>query len=131
MRTAANRLVTLSLLIATPQLARAAAPEGAAYHIVLSGSAVSAGEQVEMKLVPPVPPGIRVSWPVAIIYSAISASSAAAAPDGPARLPVRVPGAWSRRWPGRRETVVSRCTWPSHCYGLGMHRAPSDPAPHS
>jgi len=47
----------------------------APYHIVLSRPALHAGEQVEMKLLPPVPAGVRVHWPEAagktnLIYSA-------------------------------------------------------------
>src|SRR5262245_45093435 len=53
-----------SLLIASAALQACAAMAGPedGYHIVHSHKALSAGEQVEMKLLPPVPPGVRVSW---------------------------------------------------------------------
>src|SRR5207247_5298721 len=71
--------LTASLLLATvmkPAGVMGAPSNPEAYHIVLSRCAVGAGEQVEMRLLPPVPPGVRVSWPEAsgrteLIYSAV------------------------------------------------------------
>jgi hypothetical protein len=93
------------LLAAFPAAAAPPNSDGA-YHIVLSRSAVSAGEQVEMKLLPPVPPGIRVSWPVAagstqLIYSAVyRAPYVIPAGTPPAKVSVSLSG------PGVR-TIIS------------------------
>ena len=59
-----------------PLQALATFEKEAPYHIILSRRALSAGEQVEMKPLPRVPPGLRVTWPEAtgktnLIYSAI------------------------------------------------------------
>jgi hypothetical protein len=76
MRSVAILSFVISVLFAACQAAAAPpSSDGSSYHIALSRSTVSAGEQVEMKLVPPVPPGVRVNWPVAtgtthLIYSA-------------------------------------------------------------
>ena len=50
------------LILATLQGSMATAAPEDPFHIVLSRKAVRAGEQVEMRLLPPVPPGVRVSW---------------------------------------------------------------------
>ena len=56
--------VLLGWLVVPPGVDGSSAPPDA-YHIVLSRSAVGPGEHVEMRLVPPLPPGVRVRWPVA------------------------------------------------------------------
>src|SRR5580765_7618247 len=105
MRSAAA-LGTAALLLLAAFPAAAAPPNSdGAYHIVLSRSSVSAGEQVEMRLVPPVPPGARVSWPVAVgstqlIYAAVfRAPYVIPAGTPPAKVSVSISG------PGVRSIV--------------------------
>jgi hypothetical protein len=50
------------LIVAALQTSAATAGPEDSFHIVLSRKALRAGEQVEMKLLPPVPPGVRASW---------------------------------------------------------------------
>jgi hypothetical protein len=57
-------LPTLAAFTLVPSVA-AAPREGSAYHIVLPRRAISAGEQIELKMVPPAPAGLRVNWDVA------------------------------------------------------------------
>ena len=60
--------VTVAFLILPLEMAVAesAQSQSAPYHIVLSRNAVSAGEQVELKLLPPVAPGVHVIWQGAV-----------------------------------------------------------------
>ncbi len=108
MRSAANPLTIFVLLFAAchGSMATAASPENGAYHIVLSRHAVRAGEQVEMRLLPPVPPGVRVWWPMVegkteLIYSDVyRAPYVVPAGAPPAMVKVSISG------PGVR-TIVS------------------------
>ena len=63
MRSAIALLSALSLISMSFEAAAGPPLEQAPYHIVLSRQSLRAGETVEMKLLPPVPPGARVTWP--------------------------------------------------------------------
>lgn len=67
MRSSAIFLTVVLLLVsgARPSAPAGIPSGGEAYHIVLARRAVGAGEQVELKLVPPAPLDVRVNWPVA------------------------------------------------------------------
>lgn len=78
------RSATLLLMTALSFLALLARPSSAAatpsvdevYHIVLPRRAVSAGERVELRLVPLAPAGVRVNWSVASGATGIGLGSA-------------------------------------------------------
>lgn len=52
----------LPFCLAWAPISTAAPSESGAYRIVLGRHAVSAGEHIDLKLVPPVPPGTRLFW---------------------------------------------------------------------
>ncbi len=81
MRSTAILAPVLSLFLAAPTTSAVPpARDGAPYHIVFSRNAVSAGEQVEMKLLPPVPRGARVVWPEAMASTRLAYSATYRAP---------------------------------------------------
>lgn len=73
MRPAAILLIVVVLLSAVGLLtaATAAPAESGAYHLVLPRRALGAGERVGLKLVPPVPQGLRVNYGVWVGTSGI------------------------------------------------------------
>lgn len=91
--------VICAYVLIQPALALAAPPiDGVQYHIVLSRQSARAGEVVEMRLVPPVPVGVRVAWPEAsgktnLIYSALYRAPFVIPPGTPpARVAVGISG---------------------------------------
>lgn len=92
-------LLSVAALTAPSQAVAASSEHESPYHIVLSRQAVSAGELVEMKLLPPVPPGVRVMWPEAagksnLIYSAVYRAPYVIPPGTPpVRISVGISGA--------------------------------------
>ena len=83
-------LLLLGLLLLSsamqPAGVAAAPTQSDAYHIVLPRHGVSAGEQIELRLAPPAPKGLRVNWGVASGTMAIGLS-----PPGIYRAPYIIP----------------------------------------
>lgn len=57
-------IVSLSLISLSAYQSNSAPAFGGAYHLVAPRRAVGAGERVELRLEPPLPAGVRVSWTV-------------------------------------------------------------------
>lgn len=79
-------LLVLPSLTVYPSSAITAPSESETYHIVLPRRAVGAGERVELRLVPPAPPGVRVRW---------GAASGTGLNDGIYRAPYVIPAGTS------------------------------------
>ena len=62
MRSGAMKHALLLLLVPALTAAAPPIPESSHYQLVLSRKSLSAGERIEIGLIPPVPPGVRVSW---------------------------------------------------------------------
>jgi hypothetical protein len=129
MRSTTVLLTVLTFLASVPGSSEAVAgsSEHEAYHIVLSRQALRAGEQVEMKLLPPVPPGVRVMWPEAtgkthLIYSAVYRAPYVIPPGTPpARISVGISGAGIRTTASTEITLLpSSVPGTEDCLGPGQ-----------
>jgi hypothetical protein len=110
-----------SQVIAGPGVAEAP------YHIALSRQALRAGEEVEMKLLPPVPAGVRVHWPEAagktnLIYSAIYRAPYVIPPGTPpVTITVGISGAGVRSSASTEITLLpSSVPGSEDCLGSGQ-----------
>ena len=130
MRSTIILLTLLPFLATVPGPSRAVAGSSeheATYHIVLARQAVRAGEQVEMKLLPPVPPGVRVMWPEAagktnLIYSAIYRAPYVILPGAPpVSISVGISGAGIRTSASTEITLLpSSMPGSEDCLGPGQ-----------
>lgn len=125
----ATILVLAIVVLLTASSSTAAPPisDSGPHHIVFSRNAASAGEQVEMRLLPPVPPGVRVTWPVAagttrLIYSArYRAPYVIPAGTPPAVVSVGISGAEGRTTVSAEITLLpSSVPGAEDCLGPGQ-----------
>ncbi len=122
-------LATFVLLLIAPGSSAASPPDasGGPYHIVLARRALSAGEEIEMRLLPPVPRGVFVSWPTAsgtdqLIYSAKYRAPFVIPPGTPpARVSVGIsaPG-WKTTVTEEIELLPSSVPGAEDCLGPGQ-----------
>lgn len=128
MRPATILLTILPFLVPLPSPSRAAGSEhDIPYHIVLSRQALGAGEQVEMRLLPPLPPGVRVMWSEAagktnLIYSAVYRAPYVIPPGTPSvKISVGISGAGIRTYASTEITLLpGRLPGTEDCLGPGQ-----------